>query len=78
MQIEKNSVRFGVPSEEDSEESSQISSEMENDDADGGNQIEDSENSLQNAEMDYTIESGENSNRLATKMNTYQLTIPKN
>ena len=51
---------------------------MENDDADGGNQIEDSENSLQNAEMDYTIESGENSNRLATKMNTYQLAIPKN
>ena len=45
------------------------------DDADGGQQIEDSDSSLQNddmtnGDMNYTIESGK-STKLANKMNTY-------
>jgi hypothetical protein len=40
MKVEKNSTRFGIPSEVES--SLSISDDIEADDADGGQQIEDS------------------------------------
>ena len=60
IKVEKNSTRFGIPSEVESSVSN--SDDVEADDADGGQQIEDSNQSIRNEDLSYTIESGSNGN----------------